>query len=290
MMALVPVIAPLFLIAGVGFAWARLGYGFDTEFVTRLVTYVGTPCLVFTTVATGTQPLLAFATVSLAAVIALAAFALFGGVALKLARLPVRPFLPTVMMPNTVNMGLAVMLFAFGEEGLAFGIAFSTIVTVAQFTVGIGLAAGRMSWQSVVRTPTIHALILALAFRVADMQPPLALLNATNLLGMMSIPLMLVALGISLARLKVRSLGQSLYLAVVRLVVGVGVGFGVVALLGLDGVAAGAVLLQCAMPSAVFNFLFASVYKGPADEVAGAVIVSTTLTFLALPGLLLLVL
>lgn len=289
MMALVPVIAPLFIIAGVGFAWQRLGYGFDTDFVTRLVTYVGAPCLVFSTVATGTQPLSAFGIVSLAAVMALASFALFGTIALKLARMPVRAFLPTIMMPNTVNMGLAVMLFAFGDEGLAFGVAFSTVVTMAQFTIGIGLASGRMSWRSVLRAPAIHALILALAFRFAEIAPPLWLTNPTSLLGTMSIPLMLIALGVSLARLKIANLRQSVYLAAVRLVVGTGVGFALVAFLGLEGVPAGVVLLQCAMPSAVFNFLFAALYKGPAEEVAGAVVASTTLTFLALPFLLLLV-
>ena len=44
-------------------------------------------------------------------------------------------FLPALMFPNVGNMGLPLCLFAFGERGLALGIAFFTVAAAVQFTV-----------------------------------------------------------------------------------------------------------------------------------------------------------
>ena len=41
------IIAPVLLCAGIGLAWAKRGIPFETAFVTRLVTSVGFPCLIF---------------------------------------------------------------------------------------------------------------------------------------------------------------------------------------------------------------------------------------------------
>jgi predicted permease len=110
--------------------------------------------------------------------------------------------------------------------------------------------------------------------------------NATRLLGGITIPLLLITLGFSLARLKVANLGTSLFLALVRLAIGLAVGHAVVEILGLEGIARGVVILQAAMPNAVFNYLFAKQYDAEPEGVAGMVVVSTLLTFATLPLLL----
>src|SRR3546814_5761653 len=46
---LAAIIAPVFACAAIGYLWARLRRPFETEFVTALVTNVGTPCLVAST-------------------------------------------------------------------------------------------------------------------------------------------------------------------------------------------------------------------------------------------------
>ena len=44
---LVGIIAPVFLIAAIGYSWGKLGYDYNTAIITRLLTNVTTPCLVF---------------------------------------------------------------------------------------------------------------------------------------------------------------------------------------------------------------------------------------------------
>ena len=68
------------------------------------------------------------------------------------------------------------------------------------------------------------------------------------------------------------------------------VGVGISALLGLEGAARGVVILQCTMPIAVFSYLFAAQNNRRPEEVAGTVVISTILSFLTLPLLLLYVL
>ena len=54
----------------------------------------------------------------------------------------------------------------------------------------------------------------------------------------------------------------------------------------MEGAARGVLILQCAMPVAVFNYLFALQYNNQPEEVAGTVVLSTALSFLSLPLLL----
>ena len=97
-------------------------------------------------------------------------------------------------------------------------------------------------------------------------------------------------LGVSLAKLKISSLGDSLAIAVTRLLLGFGVGTAVAWGLGLPPVAAGGVIIQSSMPVAVFSYLFALRYGRSPEALAGAVVLSTLLAFAFLPVVLWLVL
>jgi hypothetical protein len=61
------------------------------------------------------------------------------------------------------------------------------------------------------------------------------------------------------------------------------VGFAVAGVLGMEGVARGVLVLDCAMPVAVFNYMFATKYEREPGEVASTVVLSTVLSFVTLP-------
>ena len=115
---------------------------------------------------------------------------------------------------------------------------------------------------------------------------PAPIVNTTRILSGLTVPLMLITLGVSLAGLGVKKLPQAVLLSVMRLGVGFLVGWGTAELFGFEGVARGVLILQCAMPVAVFNFLFAERYNNQPEEVAGMVVISTVLSFATLPFLL----
>jgi hypothetical protein len=97
---------------------------------------------------------------------------------------------------------------------------------------------------------------------------------------------MLLALGVSLARLALGSIVKSGTIALLRLALGFAGGVGIAALFELEGAARGVLIIQSAMPAAVFNFLWAQLYGRDSAAVAGVVVLSTFLGFLLLPLIL----
>jgi malate permease and related proteins len=285
-----PILVPLFLCAGIGFFWSKLGHPFETAFVSRMVFTIGSPALAFSAMTSHDLVLSDLGVIALAAVLAIAAFGLMGAISLYLIKQPVRPFLPSVMLPNSVNMGLPIALFGFGDAGLALAVIFAAVVTFAHFSIGIMLASGNISIRAVVTSPSILAIVLAMVFIGTETTPPLWLANSVGLLAGMTIPIMLISLGVSLAQLEVRNLGRAITISVIRLGLGVVTGFGLAFALNLSPIEAGVVIIQCTMPAAVLNYLFAARYNGPAEDIAGVVVISTLMVFLLLPVLLLVIL
>ena len=60
---------------------------------------------------------------------------------------------------------------------------------------------------------------------------------------------------------------------------------GLIYYFNLSGFAAGVLLIQCSMPSAVLNYLVASIYspKKIIDSVASTIVVSTIMSFITVP-------
>ena len=140
------------------------------------------------------------------------------------------------------------------------------------------------------RAPVIYAIAIAVTLELTGGQMPKWIFNTTDLLGGMVIPAQLVALGVSLLQLKTGGMARSAFLGVFRLAMGVAVGFAVAAVFNLDGAARAIVIIQSAMPVAVSSYLFAQKFNRKPEEVAGMVVVSTAVSFVTLPLLLLAVL
>lgn len=287
---LVPIVAPIFICAGIGVLWARMDRPFDANLVAQIVYNVGAPCLIVATFAKVTLAPAALAEIALAALGCYAAFAVLGAAILKAARLSLPSYLPSLMFPLTGGMGLPVCYFAFGDEGLAFALVYFTLGAIGTFTVGNAVAAGTMSLGKLARTPVIYAVALAVLFTATGWQMPKWILNTTGLLGDIVIPAQLVALGISLSRFRIAGLGRGVALSLARLGMGVAVGYAIAEGFELTGAARAVVILQSAMPVAVSNYLWAQLYDRAPEDVAGMVLISTTISFVTLPLLLLLVL
>jgi len=101
---------------------------------------------------------------------------------------------------------------------------------------------------------------------------------------------MLIALGVSLSRLEVKDFKQSVWLGLARLAIGFGLGVGLAWAFNLESAARGVLILQCTMPPAVMNYILAARFERQASGVAGVVVVSTFMSLLTLPFLMLFVL
>ena len=283
---LIAIIAPVLICAAIGYGWARAGRPYNTEMVTHLVSTVGVPCLVFTTLVNVDIDLDALAKMAGATFAAIFAMGVIGGVILKMWGQSYRAYLPALVFPNTGNMGLPLALLAFGDEGMALAVAYFTVCIIFQFTVGVAVSSGVTSPMALMRVPTIYAMIIALVFKVTQTAVPAWAGNTIEILSGFTIPLMLITLGISLQQLKIGEMGKSLILAMIRLLMGFAVGLALAEIFGFDGAMKGVLILQSTLPVAVFNYLFAARYQTDPETVAGAVVVSTVMSFATLPVLM----
>ncbi|SHJ82288.1 AEC family transporter [Halomonas caseinilytica] len=280
------VMAPVLAGAGLGFTWIRLGHDYPVAFVTRLVFNIGTPALVIASLSGADIDASSFGRTMLAAALVIVSMA---GVAFVLARLlrkDWRVILAPSMYPNTGNMGLPVVLYAFGEAGFVFGITVMVTVSLFQFTLGTMLASRGNPLKSLAKTPTVYAILIALTLLLTDTELPLWLDNSVDLISGFTVPLMLITLGVSLASIQVRSLRSGIGFSLLRIPLAALAAWGIGSLLALPPMAHGILILQMSMPVAVFNYLFAQRSQREPEYVASLVFCSTLLSLIYLPILL----
>ena len=282
------VLFPVILCAFLGALWARSGQRYDSDFVSRLVLNIGAPALILSTLSQVDIDPSLFADIAIACVLVSVIMAILGFVIPRLLGDDVRTYLPSFVFPNVGNMGLPVCMFAFGEQGLALALIFFMVLSVAHFPVGILMAGGREAGglMGIIKMPILYAIALAVLLMMSGAVLPGFLNNAVSLIGAMTIPLMLITLGVSLYSLKVSGWGKALLYSLIRILGGLSAGLLVVWWLDIEGVARSVVLIQSSMPVAVFNYLFAVRFDRQPDAVAGLVVVSTLLSFVSLPILL----
>ena len=277
------VLAPVFVMAGIGYGWRLTGAPFDMPFVTRIIMYVAGPCLVFTGLSQLAVPLNEFWGMVGAMIVVTLCVAGLSAALIAVLKLPQRSFLPALTLGNTGNLGLPLCLFAFGEEGLGLAVAIYVTNSLLQFTF-VPLLHTRVSvLRTLLTTPILYGALAGLGVVLTGARVPTWLADTLEAIGGLLIPLMLMALGNTVGGLKAHNLPRAVGLGTARLLIAFVVAVGVSYALGLTGVARGVLVLQGAMPAAVFSYLFAARYDRDADDVAGIVLVSTLLGALTLP-------
>lgn len=278
--------APVFLLAAVGFVWVKLGFEYRVAFVTRLAMTLSVPCLIFVALMKTEVDPDALAALSVAALVAYVLVMMGSFVLVKVARLDVQTYLAPLVFGNTGNLGLPLALFAFGEVGLGYAVVVFAVMAILSFTIGIWIVSGGGSLKRVVQEPLVGATILGAVFLWQGWETPEFLTNALELIGQMAIPMMLITLGVAVARLETRAMTQAVVLSVVKLAICLAAGWGAATFFGLEPVAAAVLIVQVATPVAVTSYLLAEKYGAEAQPVAGLVVASTLLSVLALPLIL----
>ena len=290
-LTVIAVTAPVFLLGALGALWVRvLAWEYPLPFVTRLAMTVAVPCLIFTALADAQMTPGALATLSVAAAVSYAAIAAVFIALTAALGLDRRTWLAPLVFGNTGNIGLPLALFAFGEAGLGYAVVVFAVMAVFAFTAGIWMVAGAARLGAVVRDPVVLASLAGVLFLWQGWSLPEWADNTLSLAGQMAIPLMLITLGVAVARLSPGRLGVAAALSAVKATVSAGVGLAVGLWLGLAPVALAVLVLQLLTPVAVTSYLLAEKYQADAGAVAGLVVVSTALSVALLPAALALLL
>ena len=280
------VLFPVFFVVGIGYYLGRKNPKIDTTFITNFAANVGTPAMIIYAVTSTGITFEIFATYFWYYLIAIICFSIFGLITLYLLKTKdIIRELPPLILPNTGNMGLPICLFAYGSQGLGVSAAISSLIILFHFTLGVFLADRKFNFNVIIRNPPFYAILLSAFILFNKIELPMFIINTTEWLMYATIFLILMSLGIALTRLKVFSLNKAIISSLTRMIIGPLIGISLIVFFDLNGFAAGVLLIQCSMPSAVLNYLVASIYspKKIVDSVASTIVVSTLMSFITVP-------
>jgi predicted permease len=279
------VIFPVFFVVGIGYYLGKKNPKIDTSFITNFGANIGSPAIVFYSVVTTGLSLEVFKSYFIYYLLAIICFSVIGVIFLSLMKKDVIMELPPFILPNTGNMGLPICLFAYGSQGLGVAGAISSLIILFHFTLGVFLASRKFNFDIIIKSPSFYAIIISVLFLYFDIEAPNFIINTTMLLTYATIFLILMSLGIALTRLKVFSFYKALISSIARVIIGPIIGFLIIKSFNLSGYAAGVLLIQCSMPSAILNYLVGSMYspKKVVDNIASMIVVSTVLSFVTIP-------
>lgn len=277
------IVAPVGLLGLIGYLWVKTGHEYRMEFITRLSMTLSVPALIFTALMKTELDPSALTAVTLAAVASYGALTVILWGLVKALRLERRTYLAPLIFGNTGNVGLPLALFAFGEAGLGYAVVIFAVMMVWSFTFGIWLVSGGGSLLRVIKEPAMGATLLGALFLWQGWQTPVWLTNSLTLLGQIAIPMMLITLGVAVARLTPGRLGRAAWLSLMRAGLTVAVAVAIGRYFALDPVAFAVLVVQVSTPVAVTSYMLAEKYGADADAVAGLVIASTLLAVITLP-------
>jgi predicted permease len=279
------VLFPVFFVVGIGYYLGKKNPKIDTDFITNFAANIGTPAMVFYSITTTGITFEIFTHYFWYALLAISGFSLTGIVFLFVLKKEIIRELPPFILPNTGNMGLPICLFAYGSQGLGVAAAISSLVILFHFTLGVFLASRKFDLDLIIKSPPFYAIIISVLFLYFEIESPVYIINLTMMLTYTAIFLILMSLGIALTRFKVFSFQSALIASISRVIIGPVIGFLIIKFFNLSGFAAGVLLIQCSMPSAVLTYLVGSMYspKKIVDSVASMIVVSTVMSFITIP-------
>ncbi len=280
------IIAPVFILAGIGFIWVKGGWDYPVRFVTRLTMTVSIPCLIFVALVKMQIDPVILRNTALAAFLSYLALIGFFAVFIRLMGLDQQTFLSPLVFGNTGNLGLPLAFFAFGSIGFDFAVIVFAVMALMSFTFGVWVVSGGKSPVVAIKEPLVWATILGSVFMFTGTTLPSWSMNTLELIGQMGIPLMLITLGVAISRLRPAALNRAVWLSLLKIVICVAVPVGIGVWFDLPPLAFAVLVLQIATPVAVTNFMLAEKYGANSAEVAGLVVVSTIFSVVAIPLIL----
>lgn len=294
MIAFLPAIAPVALIIAVGFIanrWLTL----ETKTLSQITVYILAPALVADSLYRAEVSWKSATSLVIAFILTSLGIYLTANLVGKLMQLSPdfnTSLIATTLFPNNGNLGLPIITFAFGENGLARAIIYLIASSMLMFGLGPALLRGtnlEYGWRLTLKLPLFWAMILGVTWRASGLSLPLNLEKGISILGEASIPIALIILGTQLANTRFILKRNEIIGVCIRLIMAPGLAMLIGSSLGLEALDLQVLVLQTAMPTAVNTVVLVSEFGGDIPWAARATVVSTLVGFFTLPLWLLLV-
>ena len=273
---------PVFLIAGCGALYGRYRTP-DIKGLNTLNMELFVPMLVFAVLADRQAPLQEYTSLALAATVVVLGSGIILYPLARILNLNLKTFLPPMMFNNCGNMGIPVLVFAFGEAALPAAVVLFVVGMLLHFTVGIYMLDPHTSIIKRLRLPVVFASIAGLTVNFGGVPMPQWLLETLNMLGGVCIPLMLFTLGVRMLDVDFGDWKLGVLGAIAGPASGLILAWPMIAILDLPGMQVAALWVFAAMPPAVLNYMLAEQYHQEPHKVASLVLISNLGSLVVMP-------
>lgn len=283
----------LLLSAGIGARYFKILKKDDSLILNKVLVYMALPSLAFSAIhhanlapSLMTIPLLAGAIMTGTGLLALFLASLF-----RLSKPLTGSLLLAGVLGNTAFIGYPIIISVFGKESLVKAVLYNEIGTVFFiFVIGSLVGAyygeGKVSWREVLKNIlTFPPLIsLLLAFITKPLPLPKLFLDVLDYFSQLTIPLVMITVGLSLDIKQIKQGSLPLFLALfMKLIFSPIVALLLTTFLPLDNVTKGIVILEAAMPVSMVSISIALKYQLDTDYISGAIFASILASLLTLP-------
>ena len=276
---------PLFAIVLAGYSYGRLKNP-DMRLANQLNMDIFVPALLFFVLSDKSFDLPAFKTLAFGAAVVILGSGLLIWPLCKLLNIAPKTFLPPMMFSNSGNLGLPLILLAFGEHALPAAVVLFIVEMTLHFTVGIYMMNPRTNPLQLLRMPIIIATIAGLGWSSLELSMPAGIGTALDMLGQISIPLLLFTLGVRLIDVDFSAWRIGVLGAVICPAIGILIALGLQPLLQLSETQYAYLLLFGALPPAVLNYIVAEQYNQEPKQVASIVLIGNIGALLFIPATL----
>jgi predicted permease len=279
---IVAIVFPIYAMIAAGYIYGRWKRP-DMAFANELNMDVFVPALIFAALAAKSFAIDQHLPMALGATLVVFGTGLLAWPLARVLGVATNTFVPPMMFKNSGNMGLPLMVLAFGEQALPAAIVLFFVENTLHYALGIWMLDHRARLWNLWRVPVIAAALAGLAVSLTRFEVWQPLWLGVKMLGDVAIPLLLFSLGVRLCDSRLADWRIGLAGALVSPAAGMLTALAANAALGLSGRDAAMLLLFGALPPAVLNYIFAERYRQEPDRVASIVLLGNSAALAIIP-------
>ncbi len=276
---------PIIAIVTVGYLYARK-HAPDMAVANRINMDIFLPALIFSVMAGKNFDLYAHLDLALgSAIMVLGAGLVMKPVAGLLGVHP-KTFVPPMMFNNCGNLGLPLAYLAFGDAGLSAFVVMFLVSNLMHFSLGIHIVNENAKLSSLASNPIVIATFVGLGWAMLKLPLPSWLATPIDMVGQISIPLMLFGLGVRMITVDMSNWKIGLYGAIFSPLSSLIFALPFAYIMDLSAEYTAYIVLFSVLPPAVLNYMFSERYNQEPQVVASIVLIGNIASLVIIPATL----
>ncbi len=159
--------------------------------------------------------------------------------------------------------------------------------TVSIYQASAGHASRKQALLSIVKMPVLYAMVLGFIVRLIAVPVPPLIRIPLEYINQTFVGIALIALGVQLADVKLTNgLSRVMITSIVKILITPAIAFGIVLILGLDGLLAQALIIGISTPTALTAAMIAYEFNNEPAYTSQVVVVTTVLCTFSLPAVI----